>query len=76
MRATGSEPAFVVWLPPQHIAEQLFGPLTVIAGPSRLAFQVDDDVDEVPFSLEGLLNWSHQRLSVAANAVAELPGPG
>jgi hypothetical protein len=81
-RVTAGQPAFVVvGLPPQHVAEQfmisntLFGPSTAMANPSRLAFQVADDLDAIPFTLEALLNWAGYSPSVTANAVAQLPGP-
>jgi hypothetical protein len=81
VRVTRDEPAFiVVVLPPQHVAEQFmtdsfFRPSTIMADPTRLAFQLVDDVDAIPFTLEGVLAWADHSLSVTANAVAELPGP-
>ncbi|SHF56797.1 hypothetical protein [Streptoalloteichus hindustanus] len=80
-RLRRGEPAFVVVvLPPQHVAEQVMReefihPQAVIANPSRLAFRVDDDLDEVDFSLATLLDWSRHTLSVTANAAAGQPVP-
>jgi hypothetical protein len=43
-----------------------------ISGPSRLAFIVPDEIKEIPYTLESLLDWTKFELSVAGTA---LPPP-
>jgi hypothetical protein len=83
-----AESYLLVVLPPQHINEQAFlkvdppgedEPLkappvrSVIAGPSRLAFRLPDDMPALPFTLDSLLKWSALEPSVAANALPAEP---
>ena len=41
-----------------------------IGGPSRLVFALPDDMDSVPYTIEGLLDWSRFLPRVAARAVS------
>lgn len=43
-----------------------------LAGPSRIAFRVPDDLDTIPYTMDALLNWDGLPLSVARHA---LPPP-
>lgn len=88
-RITSGQPAYiVVKLPPQHLAEPAFteDPVTglpqsvpelplnsVFAGESRLAFQLPDAVQSVPFTLAALLDWSSLVPSLPANALPAAP---
>lgn len=80
-RISADQPAFVVLrFQPQHIAEQyvtdaFFTPSAYPAGPSRLAFQIADDVQTVGFSLPELLALTRQAPSLAENAVDHVPMP-
>ncbi|MEV0660860.1 hypothetical protein ACIBI3_11150 [Actinomadura luteofluorescens] len=65
-RADRSQPAhLLVHLPPQHVLEASIGvgevppkPLPAfVAGPSRLVLTLADGVDEIEFSVEGILTW-------------------
>jgi hypothetical protein len=87
VRITPGAPAFiVVELPAQHIAEQVFPQLdgglagltpppiaSVMAAPTRLAFQLPDDLQAVPFTLRNLLDWVRFTTSVAPNALPDPP---
>jgi hypothetical protein len=75
----GQDAFVVVHFPPQHAAETviptggifslpLFGR---VAGPSRLAFRLPDDTDQIPFTLEALLDWSALEASLVP--VARIP---
>jgi hypothetical protein len=80
VRVDPTQPAYlVVHFGPQHIAEQAFyedtkpSPLPKnaeppigarLAGASRLAFIVPDEVAEIPYTLESLLNWAQFEQSV------------
>jgi hypothetical protein len=86
-------PAFViVHFPPQHIAERVFDenetgqptnldapPVqSTLADPTRLAFQVPDTTQSIPFTLQNLLDWTQFDLQVAPNALPDgtTLGPG
>jgi hypothetical protein len=71
IRVAAGQPAYVVVdLAPQHVFEQAEaeadpGPTPVpvplghrMAQPSRIAFLVPDDVAQIPFTLDALLDWS------------------
>ncbi len=74
----------IVHFPPQSVAERAYFEtadpeggdtqfLTVptasrLAGESRLAFRVPDSVESIPYSIEGLLDWTSLPLNVAATA--------
>jgi hypothetical protein len=88
VRTAGApRPVVVVHFPPQHIAEQAFRqsesslePVTFpiaaqVAGPSRLVFEVPDDMPVIPFALESLLDWSRFQQIVARAAAAPPPPP-
>lgn len=80
---------FTVDLGPQHIAEEVFAadaagqpvgvsalPVrSVLARPTRLAFQVPDNRPFIPLTLQELLAWHQYEPVVAANALPEPPGP-
>lgn len=79
----------LVHFPPQHIAEQAFFepanpnqaekpvyPIKAqLAGWSRLVFNVPQNITQIPFSLETLLDWSLFELNVAASAAPPPPPP-
>jgi len=79
----------LVHFPPQHIAEQAFFepanpsqaekpvyPIKAqLAGWSRLVFNVPQNMTQIPFSLETLLDWSLFELNVAASAAPPPPPP-
>ena len=81
--------SLVVHFPPQHIAEQAFFepanpsqaekpvyPIKAqLAGWSRLVFQVPQNISQIPYSLEALLDWSLFELHVAASAAPPPPPP-
>jgi len=80
VRVQPNQPAYMVvtfW--PQHVAEEAFSegdtpqPLpkqaeppvpSRVAGPSRLAFIVPDNIAEIPYTVESLLDWSKYEQSV------------
>ena len=80
VRVQPNQPAYlVVQFGPQHIAEEAFyeydtpHPLpksaeppirSRLAGPSRLAFIVPDNVAEISYTLESILNWAQLEQSV------------
>ncbi|WIL44869.1 hypothetical protein QP042_00500 (plasmid) [Bacillus bombysepticus] len=76
------KPAFlVVHFSPQHIAEKVFPedktypepPVPVrMSGPSRLAFRVPKTLEELPYTMEALLNWNNYEQSVVP---AAMPAP-
>jgi hypothetical protein len=83
----------IVSLPAQHVAEQAFfefeGSLepagsppvgAIVAGPTRLAFTLPDDRASIPFTAEGLLDWSGFVPRLAPNALppgtSDGPSPG
>lgn len=92
VRITPADPAFVVvGLAGQHMAEQVFPELdgglvglteppvtSVMSAPTRLAFQLPDALQSIPFTLRDLLDWTRLQTSVTANALPDpLPGePG
>lgn len=79
-------PAYiVVFFPPQSIIERTFfesevaattDPLGVppirarMSGRSRLAFKVKDEVAEIPYTVENLLDWTQYEPSLVAHALA------
>jgi len=81
--------SILVHFPPQHIAEQAFFepanpsqaekpvyPIKAqLAGWSRLVFNVPQNITQIPFSLETLLDWSLFELNVAASAAPPPPPP-
>ena len=87
--ADPNQPAYlVVQFGPQHIAEEAFfenstpQPLpksaeppipSRLAGGSRLAFIIPENVAEIPYTLESLLNWSQFELSVTPLATPPKP---
>ncbi|TAM81019.1 MAG: hypothetical protein EPN47_14155 [Acidobacteria bacterium] len=89
VRVDPNQPAYlVVQFGPQHIAEEAFfesntpQPLprnaeppipSRLAGGSRLAFIIPDNVTEIPYTLESLLNWSQFELSVTPLATPPKP---
>ncbi|MEU6235875.1 hypothetical protein [Kitasatospora sp. NPDC047058] len=62
----GRDALIVVHFPPQHLAETVAAEesapsvpmLGRVAGPSRLAFRLRADVNELPFTLDTLLDWT------------------
>jgi hypothetical protein len=93
VRIQSAAPAFViVHFPPQHVAEQTFSETTsgvntvpppvgsVLAGPSRLVFEVAGSVTAIPFTTDALLNWAPFAPFLAPNADPTIlpfePGPG
>ena len=87
------EAHLIVHFPPQHIAEQAFlltletiapDPPTPppvqsrIAGPTRLAFRLLPGINEIPFTLESLLDWSRfePELVPAKRAREDIAEPG
>ncbi len=82
-RVEPGRPALLaVELPPQHVAERAYyeftgskepaGPPPVpalAAGPSRLVFALPDEVDAVPLTVHGLLDWHALRPRLAAGAL-------
>lgn len=86
-RVDAGAPALViVHFPPQHLAEAVFqegqeaGPPvgSMLAGPSRLAFQLPDDENGWPLTLSTLLDWRRWRPVLAPNALPPeaTEGPG
>ncbi|CAA9263457.1 MAG: hypothetical protein AVDCRST_MAG93-2292, partial [uncultured Chloroflexia bacterium] len=89
-RSDANKPALlIVHFPPQHIVEEAFGETeavpgsapvrAVLAGPSRLVFELPDHQGDWPLTLETLLNWPAYTPVLAPNAL--LPpdatsGPG
>jgi len=80
-------PIIIVHFPPQHVVEQAFResesssePVTFpigarIAGPSRLVFEVPDELPVIPYTLEALLDWSRFQQVVARAAEPPPPPP-
>src|SRR5262245_53352778 len=70
-RVDPGQPAFlIVHFPPQHVAEQAYletqdgspppGPVpakALLAGPSRLVFQLPEHVEGLSYRLQDLLDW-------------------
>ncbi|HEY0603432.1 MAG TPA: hypothetical protein VGD58_10995, partial [Herpetosiphonaceae bacterium] len=90
VRETANQPALViVHLPPQSLAEETFDepggtvrlPVRArLASRSRLAFKLPDALSELPYTIDGLLDWSKLEpvLAPAAlppNTVAPTPPP-
>lgn len=81
-RIASGEPALiVVRFPSQHIAEKVFSKLNAgtqelipaaMAGASRLVFRLPDDLNQLPLTLESLLNWEKWELAVASGPPGEL----
>ena len=83
VRIDPAEAAFViVWFPAQHLMEQAFlqgaedipGPvpvpvLALHAGPSRLVFMLPEDRDDLPLTLESVLDWNALTPALAPNAL-------
>jgi hypothetical protein len=84
-RIDPAQPAIVlVHFPPQHIAEEAIFedsgldfsqlPITPVrafqSGASRLAFRFPNSVDQIPLTLDSLLDWSLLEPAVSANAVS------
>ena len=82
LRSDPAAPAFViVHFPPQHVQEQAFtqskahlqaGPVPVaamLAGESRLAFRLPDELDGLDYSLQALLDWTRLLPELPANAL-------
>ncbi|PGV73201.1 hypothetical protein [Bacillus thuringiensis] len=73
------QPAYLMaHFSPQHIAEQVFPEsqqpqeppvVSRMSGPSRLVFRVPEMVDEIPYTLKSLLDWSHYEQSVVPAAL-------
>ncbi|MDI6698690.1 MAG: hypothetical protein QME85_07120 [Candidatus Saccharicenans sp.] len=91
VREKPSQPAYlIVHFPPQSIAEEAFFEastpaesetpkpppvFTRIAGPSRLAFLIPDEIKEIPLTLESLLAWHLYQPSLVPVALAPaVPG--
>jgi hypothetical protein len=77
VREQAEEDAFViVHFPPQHVAEAVTiekgipsSPMRGrVAGPSRLAFRLRAGVDQLPFTLDALLDWSSAEPSLVPAA--------
>jgi hypothetical protein len=81
-----AEAHVVVHFAAQHLGEEVFPELddgspsppeppvaAVLAGPSRLAFQVPPELAELPLTLEGLLSWHLLKPSLAPNALRAEP---
>ncbi|UFR05972.1 hypothetical protein KBP30_34490 [Streptomyces sp. Go40/10] len=72
----GQEAFVVVHFPPQHTAEPVLPEGAVptvpqlgrLAGPSRLAFRLPAETDQIPFTLEALLDWLSLEPSLSAAA--------
>ncbi len=89
VRTDPNQPAYlVVHFPPQHIAEEVFyeaeqpTPLppnaeppinSRLAGASRLAFLIPGTVQEIPYTLQALLDWSQYEQSVTVLATPPPP---
>jgi hypothetical protein len=87
VRIQAGQPALIiVRFPPQHIGESFFiepdsgvpavglPPIqSSLAGSTRLAFLMRDDVLSVPLTVEGLLSWTQFTPSLAANALTVPP---
>ena len=74
----------IVHFPPQNITERSYfetedpeggdtqfmavPTASRLAGPSRLAFQVPDSIESIPYTIEGLLDWTDLPQSVASTA--------
>ncbi|MEK4058491.1 MULTISPECIES: hypothetical protein [Paenibacillus] len=85
-RLSTDTPAYMaVHFPPQHIAEQVFEEKEInnnkhseppvsarMSGPSRLVFRIPENVRELQYTLETLLNWSSYEQSVVPTA---MPSP-
>ena len=75
VRIDNNAPAVIVvhfW--PQHLAEQIFPPppppiRTILAGGSRLAFQLPDEISSLPSTLDALLNWAGWLPALAPGAL-------
>ncbi|CAA9269603.1 MAG: hypothetical protein AVDCRST_MAG93-2575, partial [uncultured Chloroflexia bacterium] len=92
VRSAANEPALlIVHFPPQHIVEEAFrqddaapkipGPAPVramLAGPSRLVFELPEDQSDWPLTLETVLNWLAYAPVLASNALPPdaTSGPG
>ncbi|WP_310876884.1 hypothetical protein [Priestia megaterium] len=82
---SADKPAFlVVHFSPQHIAEEAFQegttypepPVPVrMTGPSRLVFRIPKTLEEFPYTMEALLNWSSYEQSVVPAAVSSPVAP-
>jgi hypothetical protein len=74
----------IVHFPPQHILEEAFieddntGILlrlsnppvwSILAGPSRLVFKLPDEKNQIPLTVESLLDWKQYEFIVAPNAL-------
>jgi hypothetical protein len=84
VRTSAGQDAFlIVHFPPQHMAESglsangnpsttAAGPvMSVLAGPSRLAFRIPSNLPSIPLTLEALLDWASYELQVASNALPD-----
>ncbi|PEC22863.1 hypothetical protein [Bacillus cereus] len=76
VRSNAGEPAvLIVHFPAQHIVEEVFpednkqieSPIkAMLSGPSRLVFELPDDEDTWPLTMETLLNWKDYKPVVPA----------
>ncbi|MGB9765492.1 MAG: hypothetical protein ACPLZD_09105 [Candidatus Saccharicenans sp.] len=91
VRENLSQPAYmIVHFPSQSIAEEAFYEASTpaesetpkpppvfsrISGPSRLAFQIPDEIKEIPLTLESLLSWHLYQPSLVPVALPPSTGP-
>jgi hypothetical protein len=85
-----TDPAYlIVHFPPQNITEQAYPEADVnagsvdspgsvaamMAGNSRLVFQLPPGMKEIPFNTDALLDWSRLQLVLSPVALGKLPAP-
>ena len=91
VRLDPAQPAMItIHFPPQHLAEEAFfqdnsggrppGPIPVrarLAGGSRMVFRLPDALDQLPYTLDALLDWAQFAPVLAASALpaAATTGP-